>query len=215
MKKLVILGGSGIGMIAASIANDLGHFEVQGFLNDALEPGSSVGKYKKYPVLGKTTDLEVYLRQKDTYVFIAYVGLQNEQNTFSKIEALAIPDDKLATLIHPTAIIPKGMCAIGNGVLMAPLSQLSPDTTVGNNCILLPNSFLGHDSTMDRFAHIATNSVVGANVKVGRGVHIGSNATLKEKLTIGDFALIGAGAVVLKDVKQGEVVVGNPARPLK
>jgi acetyltransferase EpsM len=214
MKKLVILGGSGIGMIAASVAQDLGFYEVKGFLNDVIDVGSNIGKFNKFPVLGKTEDLTKYLDDKDTYFFIAYVGLQNEKNTYNKIAEFQIPEDRFATLIHPTAIIPKGFCSIGNGVLMAPLSQLSPDTTVGDNCILLPNSFLGHDSTMEHFAHLATNAVVGANVRVGRAVHVGSNSTIREKITIGDFSLIGAGAMVISNVPENSIVVGNPARLL-
>lgn len=212
MKKLVILGGSGIGMIAASIANDLGYFEVKGFLNDIIEKDNLIGKFRKYPVLGKTEDMDYYLKKKNYYFFIAYVGLQNEKSTYENISKLDIPPDRFATLIHPTAIIPKGLCQIGNGVLFAPLAQLSPDTTISDNCILLANSFVGHDSFLDHFAHIATNSVIGANVKVGIAVHIGSNATLREKITIGDFSLIGAGTVVLKDVPANSVVVGNPGR---
>jgi acetyltransferase EpsM len=215
MKKLIILGGSGIGMIAASIAHDLGYFEVVGFLNDYFDSGHLIGKHKKFPVIGHTQDLLIKLQDKNTYVFIAYVGLQNEKDTFLKIESLEIPEDKFATLIHPTAIIPKDMCSIGNGVLMAPLSQLSPDTTIANNCILLANSFVGHDSTLDKFAHIATNSVIGANVHVGKAVHVGSNATIREKVKIGDYSLVGAGSVVLNDVPENSVVVGNPARILK
>ncbi len=215
MKKLIILGGSGIGMIAASIASDLGYFEVKGFLNDVIPTNKFIGNYKKYPVLGKTEDLEDYLNCKDHYFFIAYVGLQNEKTTYEKISKLNIPPERFANLIHPTAIIPKGFCEIGNGVLFAPLSQLSPDTHISDNCILLPNSFVGHNSFLDHFAHIATNSVVGANVKVGKAVHIGSNATLREKITIGDYSLIGAGAVVLKDVPENSIVVGNPGRILE
>ena len=51
MKKLVILGGRGIGMIAASVANDLGNYQVLGFLNDFVGVGDDVGKYKKYKVI--------------------------------------------------------------------------------------------------------------------------------------------------------------------
>ena len=149
------------------------------------------------------------------YFFIAYVGLKKEKNTFEKIDKFNIPMDRYVNLIHKTAHIPKGFCKIGNGVLMAPYSQLSPDTTVGDNCMLLANSFLGHDSTMLRFAHLATNSVVGANVVVGRGVHVGSNSTIREKVTIGDFSLIGMGAVVLKDVEVNTKVIGNPAKELR
>ena len=202
-------------MIAASIANELGYYNVIGFLNDVLPLGTMVGKFNKIPVIGTTNDLEIYLKDENTLVFIAYVGMQNEKQVFKKIETFNIQPSKFATLIHPSAIIPKGFCQIGNGVLMAPLSQLSPDTIIGDNCILLPNSFVGHDSTLNKFAHIATNSVVGANVIIGKACHIGSNATLREKITIGDYSLVGAGAVVLNNVPENSIVVGNPAKLLR
>ena len=214
MKKLVILGGSGIGMIAANIAKESGEYEVVGFLNDVIPIGTKIGKYDTIPVIGTSNDIKHYLDQGH-YFFIAYVGMQKEKETFEKIEKINIPMERYATLIHKTAIIPHGFCHIGHGVLMAPLSQLSPDTTVGDNCILLANSFLGHDSKMERFAHLATNSVVGANVRVGKGVHVGSNATIREKVDIGDFSLIGSATVVLEDVLENTIVVGNPAKVLR
>ncbi|WP_347841427.1 NeuD/PglB/VioB family sugar acetyltransferase [uncultured Draconibacterium sp.] len=215
MKKLIILGGRGIGMIAASVANDLGTYQVLGFLNDYVPVGDKVGKFNGYKVIGSSNDVSKYLSDDDTYFFIGYVGMKNEKEIFEKITKLGIPRTKFATLIHPTAIIPKGFCSIGNGVLMAPLSQLSPDTTVEDNCILLPNSFLGHDSTMKRFSHITANSVIGGNVMLGYGAHVGTNATVRENVKIGDFALIGSGSVVLNDVPENAVVVGNPAKILK
>jgi len=215
MKKLVILGGSGIGMIAASIANELGFYEVLGFLNDIELKGNLIGKYNKIPVIGTSENVGDYLENDDVLFFIAYVGMQKEKEVYYKINSLNIPANRYATIIHPTAIIPKGLCKIGNGVLIAPLAQLSTDTTLEDNCIMLGNSFLGHDSTLRRFAHVASNAVIGANVYVGKGVHIGTNSTIIEKVRIGDYSLIGSGAVVLKDVEENSIVVGNPARLLR
>ena len=215
MKKLIILGGRGIGMIAASVANDLGSYDVLGFLNDYVPVGDSVGKYKKYKVIGKTDDVSNYLKDKDISFFVGYIGMKNEKEIYDKIINLGIPKERFETLIHPTAIIPKQYCNIGNGVLMAPLSQLSPDTTVEDNCILLANSFLGHDSTMKRFSHITTNSVIGGNVTVGFGSTVGSNATIRENINIGDFSIVGSGSVVLTDVPNNSIFVGNPAKLLK
>lgn len=215
MKNLIVLGGSGIGMIAISIAKELGIYTIGGFLNDVIPVGEYIGKYDKFPVIGKTSDLPKFMGNPDNMFFIAYVGMQHEEEVFNKIKELNIPSERLATLIHPTAIIPKGMCKIGNGVLMAPLTQLSPDTTLEDNAIMLPNSFLGHDSTLKQFAHLATNSVIGANVTVGYACHIGSNSTVREKVNIGNFCLVGAGAVVLKDVPDNSIVVGNPAKILR
>jgi acetyltransferase EpsM len=201
-------------MIAASIIERTGSATIVGFLNDVVPVGTEIGRYRKIRVVGKTVDLATYIDQ-GCFAFVAYVGLTKERETYEKVVGLGIPQEKYFSIIDPTAIIPEGYCQIGKGVLFAPLSQLSPDTTVSDNCILLANSFIGHDSFLDRFAHVATNAVVGANVHVGKAVHIGSNATIREKVRIGDYSLIGAGAVVLEDVPENAVVVGNPARVLR
>ncbi|PYS83718.1 MAG: transferase [Acidobacteria bacterium] len=47
------------------------------------------------------------------------------------------------------------------------------------------------------------------------GARVGANATLLPGVIIGRNALVGAGAVVVCDVPDGKVVVGNPARIIK
>mgnify|MGYP001141138434 CR=1 FL=1 len=215
MNKLVILGGRGIGMIAASIAEATGEYEVLGFLNDVEPIGSQIGKFKKYPVIGTSKDIPEHLMDNRVFFFVGYIGMKSEKEVYDKVTNLGIPRERFATLIHPTAIIPEGYCKIGKGVLIAPLAQLSPDTTIEDNCILLPNSFLGHDSTMKRFSHITTNSVVGGYVTLGVGSHIGSNATIREYVQVGDFAIVGSGSVVLENVHNNTIYVGNPARLIK
>ncbi|NBJ91362.1 NeuD/PglB/VioB family sugar acetyltransferase [Parablautia muri] len=215
MKKLIILGGSGIGMSVAAIATQDLTIETLGFLNDILPIGYKVGKFTRVPVIGTTDDINRYLKDEDTFFFIAYVGMQHEEEVYKKIESLNIPTNRYYSAIHPTAVYPKGFCSIGNGVLLTALSQVGVDAVISDNCMLLANSYVGHDSFLDRFAHIATNAVVGANVHVGKAVHVGSNATIREKITIGDFSLIGAGAVVIEDVPPNSIVVGNPARVLR
>ena len=213
--RVIILGGSGIGMIAASAIERMGCLGVIGFLNDVVPVGSSIGKYRSHKVVGTSDDLPQYLAQSDVLCFVAYVGLGQEKNTFKKIVGLDIPAEKLLTIVDRSAIVPEGYCSIGPGSFIAPLAQLSADTTLGRGCMLLPNSYVGHDTELLEYAHLATNAVVGANVTVGKGVHVGSNATIREHVRIGDFSLIGAGAVVVKDVPSNTVVVGNPARVLR
>ena len=55
--------------------------------------------------------------------------------------------------------------------------------------------------------------VGGAVVK--RGARIGSNSTILPGVVIGLGALVGAGSVVVRDVPDGMVVVGSPARVIK
>jgi len=49
---------------------------------------------------------------------------------------------------------------------------------------------------------------------VKKGASIGANATIICGIEIGSYAMIGAGAVVTKDVKDFELLVGNPAKRL-
>lgn len=52
-------------------------------------------------------------------------------------------------------------------------------------------------------------------VHIGRNVWIGAGALIMPGITIGDNSVIGAGSVVTKDIPEGVIAVGNPARVLR
>ena len=53
----------------------------------------------------------------------------------------------------------------------------------------------------------------GRPVRIGSDVWIGGGAIIMPGVTVGDGAAIGAGSVVTRDVAEGQIVMGNPARP--
>ncbi len=102
---------------------------------------------------------------------------------------------------------------------------------IGNNtCIdraVLGSTVLSKNVKVDNLVHIAhgvkigENSVIIANAMIAGSVVIGENtwvspsvSVLNQK-TIGSDALIGLGAVVIKNVNDYEVVVGNPGKVIK
>ena len=101
---------------------------------------------------------------------------------------------------------------------------------VGNNtCIdraVLGSTVLESEVKVDNLVHIAhgvrigSNSLVIAHAMIAGSVQIGKNtwvspsASIKQKLIIGDNALVGMGSVVLKNVEDGAIVVGVPAKKI-
>lgn len=63
--------------------------------------------------------------------------------------------------------------------------------------------------------HIAPGVVLAGNVTVGENSFIGANSVLKQDVKIGSGVTVGAGSVVIKDIPDNEIWVGNPAKKLK
>jgi acetyltransferase-like isoleucine patch superfamily enzyme len=97
---------------------------------------------------------------------------------------------------------------IGNNVTVKSGVYLWDGTRIEDNVFIGPNATFTNDR-MPR-SKLYPEAFQGVTVKAGASV--GANATLLPGITIGRNAMIGAGAVVTKNVPEGAVVVGNPAK---
>jgi len=52
-------------------------------------------------------------------------------------------------------------------------------------------------------------------VNIGENVWIGANSVVMPGVTIGNSAVIAASSIVTKDISEGVIVGGNPARFIK
>jgi len=85
---------------------------------------------------------------------------------------------------------------------------------MGDNCTLHLGAILSHEVRLGHSCFVGASHVAG-KVTVGDGAFLGIGSTITPGVTIGKWATVGAGAVVLRDVPDYAVVVGNPARVLK
>lgn len=83
--------------------------------------------------------------------------------------------------------------------------------TIGDDVTFAPRvQVLAHDASM----HQALGYTKIARVTIGDRVFIGAGSIVMPGVTIGSDVIVGAGSVVTKDIPDGEVWVGNPARKL-
>jgi UDP-2-acetamido-3-amino-2,3-dideoxy-glucuronate N-acetyltransferase len=112
-------------------------------------------------------------------------------------------------------------CNFGQNVVVG------PDAVIGDGCKIQNNVSVYRGVTLEDQVFCGP-SMVFTNVYnpragivrmdelrptlVRKGATIGANATIVCGVTIGRYALIGAGSVVIRDVPDYALVVGNPSR---
>jgi len=110
-----------------------------------------------------------------------------------------------------------GFYSIGNDCHIWPYTNITDPayTRLGNNVMLTACTILGHDGSID-----VLNRAYGKKLdRVGKvdikdNVFIGHGAIVLPGVTIGPNAIVGAGSVVTKDIPEGVIAVGNPAKPI-
>lgn len=128
---------------------------------------------------------------------------------------------------HFTHIMPKcrigKKCNIGQNVVVSPEVVLGDNVKVQNNVSIYTGVICENDVFLGPsmvFTNV-TNPRSAVNRRdnyeqtlVKQGATIGANATIVCGHAIGRFAFIGAGTVVVKDVPDYALVVGNPGRQI-
>lgn len=97
---------------------------------------------------------------------------------------------------------------VGNDVTIKCGVQLWDGLRVEDGVFIGPNATF----TNDGFPRSKQHAFELQQTLVKSGASIGANATILPGLTIGARAMVGAGAVVTRDVPDGAIVMGNPAR---
>ena len=124
--------------------------------------------------------------------------------------------------VMPNSIIGK-RCNIGQNVVVSPGVSLGNNVKVQNNVSIYTgvkcddDVFLGPSMVFTNVVNPRSAVVRKSEYQqtlVKRGASIGANATIICGNTLGKFCLIGAGAVVVKDVDDYALVVGNPSKQI-
>jgi UDP-perosamine 4-acetyltransferase len=196
-------GGHGKAVADAIIASD--RHDLAGFFDDDSPRWGTM--HFDLPVLGPAMDWQSHRID----ALIVAIGDNTERKR--QFEALNAAGASFASVVHPCAVLAKGV-ALGEGTVVLANAVLNPDVRIGENCILNTAASVDHDCIVGPHCHLAPGARVTGEVHIGEGVFAGAGAIIVPGLSIGNWTTIAAGAVVVRDAPACTRLAGVPAKAI-
>lgn len=208
-RVLAIYGASGLGreiLELACIINDMRRrWDEIIFVDDGDAPESIAGcKVYAYD--------KAISRFGSSMKFTMGVGEPaTRSKLFSKIQNDGI---SVTTLVHPLVHIPQST-TIGEGTVIQYGCFVSCNVRIGRGVLLQPHCNVGHDCVLGDNCIMSSSCNLSGNVHVGDNAYVAVAVSVREGISVGSNSIIGMGSMVLRDIPDGVIAMGNPARPLK
>lgn len=207
--KSVIIGAGKYGEVYLAYLREAG-VNVIGFLDDDTTHSNLIGGL---PLLGKT-DVLPALKEKFGVEAI-YCPLGNNKVRVKFLEQAKRLGYCIPNYIHPSVIISPNV-KLGVGIYILLGSNIMPYTEIEDCVMISMNVNVAHHNILRKGTFLSTGCNFGASIVAEEYTYCGIGSTIMTGLhRLGKDCLIGAGAVVIKDVPDGAVMAGVPAKVIK
>lgn len=208
--KSIIIGAGKYGEVYLTYLREAG-VEVIGFLDDDLKThGHSIGGV---PVLGAISLLPTL---KAAYgIEAVYCPLGNNRLRVKFLTMAKELGYETPSYIHPTVNMASNV-AVGQGVYILLGTNIMPYTELEDFVMISMGVNVAHHSTLKTGVFLSTGCNFGASITADDYAYCGISSTIMTGLArLGKDCLIGAGAVVIRDVEDGAIMAGVPAKLMK
>lgn len=208
--KSIIIGAGTYGEVYLAFLREAG-IDIVGFLDD--DPKFEEKFVKGVPVLGKVSLLESLRNQG---VEAVYCPLGNNKLRVKFLEQSRQLGYKTPNYIHPSVLISPEVSIAKEGIYILQATQIMPYVVIERDVMISTGANIIHHSHLSQGTFVSNGVCFGANVHSEKYAYVGMGATVMTGVnTLGEDCLIGAGAVVIKDVPDGAVMAGVPAKVLR
>ncbi|MEU6169581.1 acetyltransferase [Streptomyces tanashiensis] len=210
--ELLVVGAGGMGRAVASMcAQDVdragrARWNVVGFIDENVALHGSLVDGR--PVLG---GLGAVARYPAARLVVSVCHVDHHGARRRIVEALGLPAERYATVVHSTAVIDPS-CRIGRGAVVMPMVCALPGGTIGDHVIVRPQTMMAADVALRDYATVGAQVFLGRGATVEENAYVGAGAVARERVRVGPWAVVGMGSLVLDDVPGHQVWAGRPPR---
>lgn len=116
--------------------------------------------------------------------------------------------------IHPSSMVARD-AFLGRGVQILMGGIVCARATLGDWVIVNTGASVDHECRIGSGVHIGPKATLCGCVEVGPSAFIGAGAVVLPRVHIGAGSIIGAGSVVTRNIPEGVIACGNPARIIR
>lgn len=208
MKNLIIIGAGGMGRSMFDNAlGSLGYgesFHIKGFLDDNIQALDDFSNYP--PIIGP---ISKYIPVTGD-VFVSSIGGESRKKC---MEEIIRRGGEFIELIHRTVRIGTN-AKLGKGNFIGAYTIIGPDTEIGDYNMIQSFSVIGHDARLGNWNRIDTHVTCVGGIRIENETTIHTSAVINHGVVVESNAHVGACSFVIKRVKAGTTVCGNPAKRL-
>ena len=206
MKNLIIIGAGGMGRTVYSNAlESRGYgeeFLVKGFIDDNTQALDGFAGYP--PVLGTIREYQ----PQSGDVFVSSIGGAARRLC---MEEIIRRGGEFIELIHKTARVYQNV-RLGKGNFIGAYTVIGNDAVIGDYNMIQSYTVIGHDVRIGNWNRIDTHVTCVGGIVIEDDVDIHTSAVINHGVTVGAGARVGALSFVIRKVKPGITVCGNPAK---
>jgi sugar O-acyltransferase (sialic acid O-acetyltransferase NeuD family) len=211
VKRVVIWGASGHAKVLAEFLAAGGRELVALVDNDP----ACVSPFPHLPLLLGEDGVRAWRRTNaDEHEVLVAIGGQRGQDRLDIQRFMVAQGFSAATVVHPTAFVAAN-ASLGAGSQVLAQAAVCVDVRLGAACIVNTAASVDHESVLGDGVHLAPGATIAGCVRIGDHTLIGTGSVVLPRIAIGRGCLVGAGSVVTRDLPDGVVAYGNPARIIR